>query len=78
MTGARKEAPMKTANQESTQTQKRSAYRIDEVAELLGVSKSTVYRAVAAGQLRAIKLSKNTYVIPVCAFNALLGMDTAD
>ena len=63
---------MKTANQESTQTQKRYAYRIDEVARLLGVSKSTIYRAVKAGQIKAIKLAANTYVIPVPAVKTLL------
>ena len=69
---------MKTANQKSTQPPTRLAYRVDEVAELLGVSKATIHRAIATGQLRAIKLAKKSYVIPVSVVNALLGVNTAD
>lgn len=68
---------MSIPNQESkqTQSQKRLAYRVDEVAELLGVSKSTINRAIAAGQIRAVKLAASTYVIPLPVVSALLDMD---
>lgn len=70
---------MNTTAQESMQTtpKKRLAYRVDEVAELLGVSKSTIRRAIEAGQITAVKLATSTYVIPAPAVNALLGMDLA-
>ena len=71
---------MKNSTQEYPQkrtTTKRLAYRVDEVAELLGVSKSTIRRSIAAGQITAIKLAASTYVIPAPAVNALLGMDLA-
>lgn len=66
---------MSNPNQESKQPQKRLAYRVDEVAELLGVSRSTINRAIAAGQIRAVKLAASTYVIPLPVVSALLDMD---
>lgn len=66
---------MKSAKKEPRQ--KRLAYRVDEVADLLGVSLSTIYRAIKAGQIKTVKVS-STYVIPVSAVNELLGTDTAE
>lgn len=63
--------PSQKSKKKPTQKQ-RLAYRVDEVAELLGVSKSTVHRAIGRGQLNAVKLSNNTYIIPVQAINELL------
>lgn len=64
---------MKCAKKEPRQ--KRLAYRVDEVADLLGVSLSTVYRAIKAGQIKTVKVS-STYVIPVSVVDELLGTHT--
>lgn len=68
---------MKFLSQKSKKnnTQKqRLAYRTKEVADLLGVSISTIHRAIGAGQINAVKLSTNTYIIPVQEVNELLDM----
>jgi excisionase family DNA binding protein len=41
----------------------RWAYRIDEVAELLGVSRSFIYLEIQAGRLRRIKLGGCTIIL---------------
>jgi excisionase family DNA binding protein len=38
------------------QTNERSAYSLAEVAQRAGISRASVYRAVASGALRTIKL----------------------
>ena len=53
----------------------RLGYRIDEVAELLGVSESTIRRAISEGQITAVKLASRTYVIPAPSVKNLLGME---
>jgi excisionase family DNA binding protein len=40
----------------------RLAYRIDELAALLGVSRSFIYLEIAAGRLRPIKLGRCTVI----------------
>ena len=50
----------------------RLSYRVDEVAQMLGVSIATVRRAIEAGQLKAVKMSTSTIIIPASALNQLL------
>lgn len=38
------------------------AYKINEVVEVTGVSRSTLYEAIARGELRAIKLGRRTLI----------------
>ena len=38
-------------------TETRRAYRPEEVAELLGVSRSTVFRLMGSGQLQSLKIA---------------------
>lgn len=40
----------------------RIAYRISEVAAMIGVSKSFVYKEVREGRLRAVKVQKNSLI----------------
>lgn len=46
-------------------------YSVREVAEILGVSKSTAYECVRTGQLPAVKL-RSRILVPVEAIEALL------
>ena len=46
-------------------------YSVREVAEILGVSKSTAYECVRTGQLPAVKL-RSRILVPVEAVEALL------
>jgi len=39
-------------------------YRIPEVMELLGLSQTTIYRMVAAGRLKLVKVGKRASAIP--------------
>lgn len=41
----------------------RASYRIDEVANMLGVSRGTVYAEVRAGRLRTVKIRMCTIVL---------------
>ena len=41
----------------------RASYRIDEVANMLGVSRGTVYAEVRAGRLRTMKIRECTIVL---------------
>jgi excisionase family DNA binding protein len=45
-------------------------YRVAEVAGLLGLSESTVFRAIRAGEFPAIKV-RGTYVVPAKAIDAM-------
>lgn len=47
------------------------AYRLPEAASALGVSRSSVYRLIASGELRAAKVGGST-VIPKYELEALL------
>lgn len=37
-------------------TEQRRAYKVEEVAELLGLSRNTVFRLLKAGDLKSIKV----------------------
>jgi excisionase family DNA binding protein len=45
-------------------------YSVAEVATLLGVSEPTVYRAIRAGELAAVRL-RGRYVVPARAIDAM-------
>ena len=47
------------------------ALRVQEVAELLGLSERTVYSLIRRGELRAIRLGR-TWLVPAKALEALL------
>lgn len=63
-------------NMKQIREKPRLGYRVDEVAKLLGVSESTVRRAISEGQITAVKLASRTYVIPAPSVKALLGIET--
>jgi excisionase family DNA binding protein len=46
---------------------------VEHAAELLGVSRSAAYRAVAAGQLPSLRLGRRIYV-PTAPLLAMLGL----
>jgi excisionase family DNA binding protein len=39
-------------------------YRVEEIAEMTGMSRAFVYAAIAAGQLKATKLGRATRIDP--------------
>jgi excisionase family DNA binding protein len=46
-------------------------YRIPEVMELLGLSQTTIYRMVAEGRLKLVKVGKRASAVPadsLCAY----------
>jgi len=51
----------------------RRGLRVRELAASLGLSRSTVYRLVASGQLRAVRLGRRTIVVPADELDRLLG-----
>jgi excisionase family DNA binding protein len=60
--------------------QRRTPYRVKEVAAGLGVSVSTVYRDIESGKLRALRVGggKGALRIPVDAFEEYQARSTAD
>lgn len=54
----------------------RITYRVDEVASLLGIGRTTVYALLADGQLRRIKIGSAT-LIPASDVDALLQRQAA-
>ena len=54
----------------------RFSYSPAEVAARLGISRALVYRLIAAGRLRAVKLGART-VIPAAELERLLSEDSA-
>ena len=46
----------------------RQAYNPAEIAELLGVSRRTVYSWIKAGHLRAVKVGPKLWLVPVADF----------
>jgi len=49
----------------------RRAYRIDEAAAAIGLSRSTLYKLIAAGTLRSVKVGGRR-LVPVASLEALL------
>lgn len=49
---------------------KRQFVNVQEAAEIVGCSIGTMRRAIAAGEIPALKLSKQVYRIPVAALDA--------
>lgn len=52
----------------------RAAYRVDEVAKMVGLSKSQIYAMAARGEIGS-KKSGRSVVIPVAALDAWLETD---
>jgi excisionase family DNA binding protein len=50
-------------------------YRISAVMVQLSVSRATIYRMVAAGKLRLVKIGERSSGITAESINALLGKD---
>jgi excisionase family DNA binding protein len=50
---------------------------VEEAAEILGVGRRTAYKAVAAGELPALRLG-NRLVVPRAKLNAMLGIAQSD
>ena len=55
----------------ATSDLERAAYRVDEVATLLGVSARTVRRWLAAGELRSVRLG-GVVLIPTAELDTVL------
>lgn len=53
----------------------RAAFSPGEAADILGVSRNTIYLAIARGDLRVVKLGRRT-LIPAEAIDALLTTNT--
>lgn len=53
------------------------AYRPADAARVLGVSKVTIFKLLAAGKLERIRLGKKLVVIPRASIEALLGTRAA-
>lgn len=51
----------------------RLAYSIDETAELLGLSRSLIYRLMDAGQLNYVKAGARRRIIPAESVREFLG-----
>ncbi len=51
--------------------------RVEEAAELLGISRSLGYELVASGQLPSVRLGRRI-VVPRRALDAILGQGSAD
>lgn len=52
-------------------THERLAFRVDEVAELAGISRATIYRLIAAGKLRTTKIG-GCRVVPASSLRTLI------
>ncbi len=50
---------------------KRKAYKVNEVATILGIGRTTIYRLIATGQLQRLKIGAST-LIPADDVDALL------
>jgi excisionase family DNA binding protein len=51
----------------------RRGLRVREVAATLGVSRATLYRLLADGQVRGVRLGRKTLIIPADEIDRLLG-----
>ena len=51
--------------------------RVEEAARLMGVSRSTAYRAVTSGAIPSIRLTQRTTVVPTAAFLRVMGLPVA-
>jgi excisionase family DNA binding protein len=51
----------------------RLGFRVEEIADRLGLSRSVVYEAVRTGQIRSVVLGKRARVIPASELVRLLG-----
>ena len=49
----------------------RLAYRIDEAAELVGISRDTIYKLIATGKLKTVKIGR-CRVVTAKVLNAVL------
>lgn len=54
----------------------RYIYRVPQLAEMLGLSERTIRRYLKKGQLRSVKLSSKTVLIPAEALQEFLSAST--
>lgn len=53
-------------------------YTVAEVADIMRVSRMTIYRMVHSGELPAVRVGKNSYRVPRSALDQLFSMGFAD
>lgn len=51
-------------------------YSVSEAADFLGVSKTTMYRYLKEGAIKAVKLNGSSWKIPIEALKKLAGIIT--
>lgn len=49
----------------------RKTYKVDEVAEILGLGRTTIHKLIREGELQKIKLGRST-LVPLESVDALL------
>lgn len=54
----------------------RKAYKVNEVAAILGLGRTTIYRLISDGELQRIKIGSST-LIPAADIEALLNRPSA-
>lgn len=55
--------------------QERPTLTVPEVAAVLGIGKQTVYEAIAAGRIDALRLSPRRIVVPTALVWRLVGLE---
>ena len=53
-------------------------YTVAEVADIMRVSRMTIYRMVHSGELPAVRVGKNSYRVPRAALDQLFAMGIQD
>ena len=53
-------------------------YTVAEVADIMRVSRMTIYRMVHSGELPAVRVGKNSYRVPRSALDQLFAMGIQD
>ena len=53
-------------------------YTVAEVADIMRVSRMTIYRMVHSGELPAVRVGKNSYRVPSSALDQLFAMGIED
>jgi hypothetical protein len=67
-------APRQHSCESSSQT--RAAWRVNEFCCLIGISRTSFYKAVNAGAIRAVRIAGRT-LVPRCEVARLLGEEEA-
>ncbi len=67
-------APRQQSCESGSQT--RAAWRVNEFCRLVGISRTSFYKAVNAGAIRAVRIAGRT-LVPGCEVARLLGEEEA-